>query len=145
MNTVVKNKHGVEYGVSVEMYLHHCCACGIPFSIPDEWDDRLRKNHESFYCPSGHAQSYTGNAMTKKEEQLKQELNSLKGQLESSKGNEKFWNEMWQKKVDENKKINKELKSVKTRVKNGVCPCCNRTFQDLAKHMKTKHPDQKAQ
>jgi hypothetical protein len=22
----------------------------------------------------------------------------------------------------------------------GVCPCCNRTFQQLARHMKAKHP-----
>lgn len=26
------------------------------------------------------------------------------------------------------------------RVGNGVCPCCNRTFANLARHMKTKHP-----
>ena len=23
----------------------------------------------------------------------------------------------------------------------GACPCCNRTFQQLARHMKSKHPD----
>ena len=25
------------------------------------------------------------------------------------------------------------------RVQNGVCPCCNRTFSNLARHMATKH------
>jgi hypothetical protein len=30
---------------------------------------------------------------------------------------------------------------IKNRVGHGVCPCCNRTFQDLARHMKGKHPD----
>ena len=35
----------------------------------------------------------------------------------------------------------KELHSVKARVAHGVCPCCNRTFKQLARHMKTKHPD----
>jgi hypothetical protein len=29
---------------------------------------------------------------------------------------------------------------LKKRVAAGVCPCCNRTFQDLAKHMKGQHP-----
>jgi hypothetical protein len=28
---------------------------------------------------------------------------------------------------------------VQKRVGNGVCPCCNRTFEDLARHMKVKH------
>jgi hypothetical protein len=36
-------------------------------------------------------------------------------------------------------------KAAKTKIKNrvakGVCPCCNRTFQNLADHMKSKHPD----
>ena len=27
------------------------------------------------------------------------------------------------------------------RIKNGICPCCNRTFKQLAAHMKNKHPE----
>jgi len=30
---------------------------------------------------------------------------------------------------------------IKRRVQHGVCPCCNRTFSNLASHMKTKHPE----
>ncbi len=29
---------------------------------------------------------------------------------------------------------------IKNRVGHGVCPCCNRTFGDLYRHMSTKHP-----
>jgi phage/plasmid primase-like uncharacterized protein len=29
---------------------------------------------------------------------------------------------------------------IKNRVGHGVCPCCNRTFSDLARHMAGKHP-----
>jgi hypothetical protein len=36
------------------------------------------------------------------------------------------------------------LKGVATRLKNraakGVCPCCNRSFENLRRHMHTKHP-----
>lgn len=28
---------------------------------------------------------------------------------------------------------------LKNRVANGVCPCCNRTFANLQRHMSTKH------
>ena len=28
----------------------------------------------------------------------------------------------------------------KKRAAAGVCPCCNRTFKQLARHMKSKHP-----
>lgn len=37
----------------------------------------------------------------------------------------------------------KKLSKVKCRVKNGVCPCCNRSFTNLRRHMATKHKDYK--
>ena len=30
---------------------------------------------------------------------------------------------------------------LRKRVKNGVCPCCNRTFVNLKRHMASKHPE----
>jgi len=30
---------------------------------------------------------------------------------------------------------------IKKRVGRGVCPCCNRHFTNLQRHMETKHPD----
>lgn len=35
-------------------------------------------------------------------------------------------------------------KRLSNRVKNGVCPCCTRSFHNLREHMKTQHPDFKA-
>lgn len=34
-----------------------------------------------------------------------------------------------------------EAERLATRANHGVCPCCKRTFSQLARHMKTKHPD----
>ena len=33
------------------------------------------------------------------------------------------------------------LTRVKNRIIKGVCPCCNRHFADLSRHMQTQHPD----
>ena len=38
-----------------------------------------------------------------------------------------------------------QVTKIKNRVGHGVCPCCNRTFGDLARHMNTKHPTFTAQ
>lgn len=27
------------------------------------------------------------------------------------------------------------------RIRNGVCPCCNRSFKDVHRHMKSQHPE----
>jgi len=32
------------------------------------------------------------------------------------------------------------LTRIKRRVAAGICPCCNRTFRDLGRHMKGQHP-----
>ena len=47
--------------MTVEMYGQSCCKCGVVFMITNSFDDRLRKSHETFYCPNGHAQSYAPN------------------------------------------------------------------------------------
>lgn len=38
-------------------------------------------------------------------------------------------------------KVSQEAKRLKKRAANGVCPCCTRSFQNLRRHMATKHPD----
>jgi hypothetical protein len=34
-----------------------------------------------------------------------------------------------------------EAKKLRERARAGVCPCCHRTFKQLAAHMANKHPD----
>lgn len=50
----------------------------------------------------------------------------------------KAWNEA----ELEARKNARKAKSLSDRAHAGVCPCCNRTFKQLAAHMKTKHPDE---
>jgi hypothetical protein len=51
----------------------------------------------------------------------------------------KFRNQSWY-------TLKRWLESVVTRLKNraaaGLCTCCNRSFQNLRKHMEIKHPEQ---
>lgn len=62
-----------------------CCAKGCYAVItlhPDD-DRRLRKTHETFYCPAGHAQSYTGKT---DEEKRIEELEKQNGWLHDELG-----------------------------------------------------------
>src|SRR5690606_15231496 len=34
-----------------------------------------------------------------------------------------------------------QLLKERQRFANGVCPCCNRSFTNVARHMRTQHPD----
>lgn len=37
-----------------------CCECKITFWITGHHNKELQSNHERFYCPNGHPQSYVG-------------------------------------------------------------------------------------
>ena len=36
-----------------------CCKCGILFTMPTKLNTELRRNHDTFYCPSGHPQYFS--------------------------------------------------------------------------------------
>jgi len=44
----------------VDINLIECCNCHVLFWITKEHDLKLQENKKTFYCPSGHAQSYSG-------------------------------------------------------------------------------------
>lgn len=103
------------------------CWCGISLAIPSNLHRyaRDRKNH-SVYCPLGHTFVYSDSNEEKlaREQQRHTATKSLLKQEERS-----------------HAQTRGQLKRTKTRVAAGVCPHCNRTFQQLARHMKCRHPD----
>lgn len=112
---------------SVDFELQTCISCGCQFAIPAEFDTKLRQNHNSFYCPNGHPQCYSGKSEAEKlREELKRKEQELADKVKQQ------W--QTQQSLDE---TNRKL----ARVHNGTCPCCKRNFRDLQAHMKTKHPE----
>lgn len=54
-----------------ERYTETCCNCGIEFCMSKEHNDMLRMTKRTFYCPSGHPQSYIGETFEQRLENLK--------------------------------------------------------------------------
>lgn len=101
-----------------------CITCGCVFAIPARLQEQLIKNHQGFYCPNGHPQSYCGET---EEAKLRKEL--------------RIANEYKAEYIEQRNKLQKQLNDIKERISKGVCPCCNRTFKQLTRHIKTKHPE----
>lgn len=110
-----------------------CIKCGVKFAFPEELDSKLRENHETFYCPNGHPQMYTG----------KTEAQKLRDELAREKQRREMAEATAREEAKRAEKAERAHDRTKKRVHNGVCPCCNRTFQNLARHMATKHPEHK--
>jgi DNA repair exonuclease SbcCD ATPase subunit len=115
-----------------------CCpVCSIRYAAPESMFVRIKERGGSWHCPNGHVLVFN-----------ESEADGLKKALESEKRSSEY-------KDQRIKSLNNDLmassnrlratKAAKTRLKNriavGVCPCCNRTFQDLARHMAGKHPE----
>lgn len=126
------------YSTIVTMVTEQCITCNIVFGMPSDLKSALLNNKKAFYCPNGHSMVYSGKTEAQKlRESYELELNIERQKKLLAERDRDNWREMHHKRVKENKKNELKLK----RVNKGVCPCCNRTFQNLANHMKTKHPE----
>lgn len=120
------------------LYVEECYKCGMLFGITQRFEKDRRKDHEGFYCPRGHKQWYSAQS---DEERLKKEL--IKAQEEANRKGTALQAVRAERDFMERSRssIKGHLTRTKNRIGNGVCPCCNRTFKDLARHMQGQHPD----
>ena len=125
-----------------ELITDHCPSCFVEFAIPKAMSEKKFRDGGSWYCPNGHSISYTTPTVDK----VRAERDALKRQLEQASAAEARERKWRLEASAEAQQVTRQLRAqrgVTTRIKNriakGVCPCCNRTFQDLARHMATKH------
>jgi len=123
----------------------NCWSCGVPIYLPRSKYDSCNRNHKNnFYCCNGHSAVFTG----------KTEVELVREELEKQKANlaqRLAWAEENAKAAREQRDVaNRQVAAargqvtrIKNRVGNGVCPCCKRTFKQLATHMACKHPNYK--
>lgn len=130
--------------VFVESKIHviECAHCNIDFGIGDDFMRRRREDHQGFYCPNGHSNVYNGpSAQEREQKRLEQELEAARS-LAHRESNRRQQAEANARLRDYQARAAKgQLTKTKKRVAAGVCPCCNRTFQNLANHMAGQHPE----
>jgi len=119
----------------------HCAECSMLFGASDDFIRRRREDGQQFYCPQGHSNVYHDTELKRlqrENERLQIELTREKQrrQLECQTHASEIRGERIKR-----GKAEARLKRTETRVHAGVCPHCNRTFKQLAAHMRTKHPD----
>lgn len=112
-----------------------CCTCNVPFMVPDHMKRRLREAGDTFWCPAGHAQSYKETEimrLRKMVEAANRSKTELVAQLTDTQA-------ALSTREEQLKRERAAAKKANARIHAGVCPCCNRTFKNLARHMATKH------
>lgn len=124
--------------LDVQLVLEECCQCGMVFAVSSSFQRQRQRQHDTFYCPAGHGQAYTG-----------------KSDLEQAQADIEKYRRLWKEEanyaasvVSERNAAQRSLRATKgqltktkKRIANGVCPCCRRHFVNLERHMTGQHPD----
>lgn len=114
------------------------CWCGIQFAIPsamDHWHRQREQNN--IFCPLGHSCVVRETESQRLRRQLGEEqgratrlthlLDQERAEHESTKASRAAFKG--------------QLTKTKRRVAHGICPCCNRSFANVERHMRSQHPD----
>ena len=106
-----------------------CFKCGITWWVDVVWENNRREDKANFWCPNGHSQAFVKSTV----EQLKEQLAAKEVLLAAARTER-------DRVIRSRDAIKGQLTKVRKRVGNGVCPCCNRSFTNLQRHMHTQHP-----
>jgi hypothetical protein len=122
---------------TVEMEAITCSECGIVFAFDANYMQRRRRDHQTFYCPRGHSQYFPGESDV---EQLKKQLKLERHAADQLRAEVTYERDQREATERSLRGTRAALTRTKNRIAAGVCPCCSRSFQNLAEHMANKHP-----
>lgn len=118
----------VKFSEVVNLQTVHCADCGVLFALTVQMETKLRETGGAFYCPNGHNLNF-GSRL----KDLERKLAAKDAELSMARSNLLVVRQECEAAEAKHAKL-------KRRVTNGVCPCCHRTFRQLAAHIKRQHP-----
>jgi hypothetical protein len=116
-----------------------CYHCKEPMWMTQGTYETYLRNGQTFSCPHGHKQMFAkGKTDAQKlQEQLDEERRQRVAQWADDARIAREEAEHQRRRANGYKG---HATRITKRAKAGVCPCCNRTFTQLARHMATQHP-----
>lgn len=119
----------VTVATAVELDVQQC-TCGVYFGVPPRIIKQRREQGGNFYCPNGHALHFGDS-----------ELDRLRKEAARAEAARVAADDQRLAAERSARGLRGVITRERRRVANGVCPCCNRQFADLADHMAGQHPD----
>ena len=119
-----------------------CNRCKCDLWIPDDLHAAALHSRGPkgihFYCAYGHSQHFVEGES--EEQKLRRERDRLAQKI-AEKDDEIARQRTLREQTERSLRATRGIVTrIKNRVGHGVCPCCNRTFGNLARHIATKHP-----
>lgn len=117
-----------------------CGTCAVWHTVPEIIYNCHRSEGGFHSCPNGHQRGWAKGADEIERENIRRERDRLKqdaARLEEEKQQAWATATALRERADKAEAANKRLKK---RSSAGTCPCCSRTFGNMAAHMKHMHP-----
>lgn len=124
--------------IEKQIVVIECANCSIDFGIGAHFQKRRRDDHETFYCPNGHPNCYPQQQGKSEAEKLNEWLSQ---QLKMAHARADSWKDQAETAEARRRGQKAANTRLKKRIAAGVCPCCRRSFEDLARHIAGQHPD----
>jgi hypothetical protein len=117
----------------------NCGECGGTYAINERYRAQRQQKGDGWTCPYCKCSwGYFNNGDNAK---LKRDLEEANRRVEFQR-DQAAMERKRRESAEHRERAQKAAKTrIKNRIANGVCPCCNRTFLDLQRHMSTKHAD----
>jgi DNA repair exonuclease SbcCD ATPase subunit len=119
------------------LVVEDCIACGVLFAFPITLQKKRKEDRKSFYCPNGHSMVYREGETARLKRELAKEAR-LREIAESNARHEAMRRGWAENSLRTTKGVVTKLRK---RAADGACPCCNRYFPNMHRHMTTQHPD----
>lgn len=123
---------------STELTPLTCGSCSGTYALAERYRAHKEQIGGGWHCP--YCQTSWGYFDNNENRLLKRQLHEKDEQLKrEQKRTEWAKNEAA---ISERRRaaLKGQVTKIKNRVGNGVCPCCNRTFANLGRHMTHQHP-----
>lgn len=138
MATLQRVRSGFTYAGDTNLKVLTCPDCGVTYAIPLTMQEHAWQRGQRqivWFCPNGHELGYNGPS------QAERERDAARAALTRAQDRATAERDL----REHTERQLRSQKAATTRAKKrhaaGVCPCCNRTFQQLTRHMASKHPD----
>lgn len=118
-----------------------CGACGVFHTVPEIVYDCHKREGGYHCCPNGHQRGWNKGTDAIERENTRLERDRLKQRTAQLEDEAKAATERAIQAEQAAGKAMAANKKLKKRAAAGTCPCCQRTFSNMADHMKYQHPD----
>lgn len=123
---------------TVQLSQVDCGNCGGSYAISERYRKQMQEDAGTWHCP--YCRTCWGYA--------EGDLDELRKQLELEKKRTEWARQdadrakAQAQRAEHSRRSEKAAKTrIKNRIAHGVCPCCKRYFENVERHMKSKHPE----